>query len=87
MNRKWWIVIGLSVLLTVPTYIKHHLETSWKTFKLENNCYVTAVKEGEKNVPHAVGRGIIMLKGPDMEAWDCDGQIIWKEAEYLQRPS
>ncbi len=87
MNLTWKMIIILIILVAGPIYIKHHLEMSWKTFKLENNCYVTAVKEGERNVPHAVGRGIIMLKGPDMESWDCDGQIIWKEVEYRQRPS
>ena len=87
MKIAWMMIIGFIILLTVPTYIKHHLEMSWEIFKLENNCYVTAVKEGERNVPHAVGRGIIMLKGPDMESWDCDGQIIWKEVESRQRPS
>jgi hypothetical protein len=71
----------------VPTYIRHRLEMSWDTFKLENNCYVTAVKEGEKNVSHAVGMGTILLKGPDMESWDCNGRIIWKEVEHRQRPS
>ena len=87
MNVSWKVIIGFVVLLAVPNYINYRLERSWETFKLENNCYVTAVKEGERNVPHAVGRGIIMLKGPDMESWDCNGQIIWKEVEYRKRPS
>ncbi len=81
------ILIGFLILFAVSTYIKHYLETSWETFKLENSCYVTAVKEGERNVPHAVGMGVIMQKGPDMESWDCDGQIIWKEVEQRQRRS
>ncbi len=81
------ILIGFLILFAVSTYIKHYLETSWEIFKLENSCYVTAVKEGERNVPHAVGMGVIMQKGPDMESWDCDGQIIWKEVEHRQRPS
>ena len=80
-------IIGYLILLAVSLYIKHHLEMSWETFKLENSCYVTAVKEGERNVPHAVGMGVIMQKGPDMESWDCDGQIIWKEVEQRQRRS
>ena len=87
MNLAWKMIIGLIILLAVPTYINYRLEMSWETFKLENGCYVTAVKEGERNVPHAVGRGIIMVKGPDMESWDCNGEIIWKEAEYRKRPS
>jgi len=87
MNLARKIVFGFIILLAVSIYIKHYLETSWETFKLENSCYVTAVKEGERNVPHAVGLGIIMQKGPDMASWDCDGQIIWKEVEYRQRPS
>ncbi len=87
MNLAWKMVISLIILLVVPSYINYRLEMSWETFKLENNCYVTAVKEGERNVPHAVGRGIVMLKGPDMESWDCNGQIIWKEVESRNRPS
>ena len=87
MDLAWKMFIGFIILVAVPTYINHRLEMSWETFKLENSCYVTAVKEGERNVPHAVGRGIIMLKGPDMESWDCNGQIIWKEVEYSKRPS
>ena len=81
------IIFGFSILLAVSVYIKHHLETSWETFKLENSCYVTGIKEGERNVPHAVGLGVIMQKGPDMASWDCNGQIIWKEVEDRQRPS
>ncbi len=85
MVRK--MILGLIILLAVSVFIKHHLETSWETFKLENSCYVTAVKEGERNVPHAVGLGVIMQKGPDMASWDCNGRIIWKEVEDPQRPS
>ncbi|MGD1972532.1 MAG: hypothetical protein PVH85_06745 [Desulfobacterales bacterium] len=48
---------------------------------------MTDIKEGERNVPHAVGLGVIMQKGPDMASWDCNGQIIWKEVEDRQRPS
>ena len=87
MKNAQKIIVGFLLLLAVSTYIKHHLDSSWKTFKLENNCYVTAVKEGERNVPHAVGMGVIMLKGSDVESWDCDGQIIWKEVENQQQPS
>jgi hypothetical protein len=87
MNLPQRVIAGLIILLAVATYGKHHLETSWETFKLENNCYVTAVKEGERNVPHAVGRGVIMIKGPDMQSWDCDGQIIWKEVKAGRQPS
>ena len=87
MNLVWNMIICFIIVLAVPAYINHRLEMSWETFKLENSCYVTAVKEGERNVPHAVGMGIIMLKGPDMESWDCNGQIIWKEVEYRKRPS
>ena len=87
MNLVWKMIIGFTIIWAVPTYINHRLEMSWETFKLENSCYATAVKEGERNVPHAVGRGIIMLKGPDMESWDCNGQIIWKEVGYGKRPS
>ena len=87
MNLARKMIIGFIILLAVSIYIKHYLETSWETFKLENSCYVTAVKEGERNVPHAVGLGVIMQKGPDMESWDCDGRIIWEEVEYRQRPS
>lgn len=87
MNLAWKMIIGLIILLAVPNYINYRIKMSWETFKLENNCYVTAVKEGERNVPHAVGRGIVMVKGPDMVSWDCNGQIIWKEVEYSKRPS
>ena len=87
MKNAQKIIVGFLLLLAVSTYLKHHLDSSWKTFKLENNCYVTAVKEGERNVPHAVGMGVIMLKGSDVESWDCDGQIIWKEVENQQQPS
>ena len=87
MNLVRTIIFGFSILLAVSVYIKHHLETSWETFKLENSCYVTDIKEGERNVPHAVGLGVIMQKGPDMASWDCNGQIIWKEVEDRQRPS
>ena len=87
MKNAQKIIVCFLLLLAVSTYLKHHLDSSWKTFKLENNCYVTAVKEGERNVPHAVGMGVIMLKGPDVESWDCDGQIIWKEVENQQQPS
>ena len=87
MKNAQKIIVGFLLLLAVSTYLKHHLDSSWKTFKLEKNCYVTAVKEGERNVPHAVGMGVIMLKGPDVESWDCDGQIIWKEVENQQQTS
>ena len=86
MKLAWKIIIGLIILFAGPSYINHRLEMSWETFKLENNCYVGAIQEGERNVPHAVGRGIIMAKGPDMESWDCNGQIIWKEVDYRKRP-
>jgi hypothetical protein len=87
MKMARTMIFSLIILLAISIYIKHHIEASWETFKLENSCYVTAVKEGERNVPHAVGLGIIMQKGPDMECWDCNGQIIWREVEYRQRPS
>ena len=87
MNLVRTMIVGLIILLAVSISIKHYLESSWETFKLENSCYVTAVKEGERNVPHAVGLGVIMQKGPDMESWDCNGQIIWKEVEDQQWPS
>ena len=87
MNMPRTMIVGLIALLAISIYIKHYLETSWETFKLENSCYVTALKEGERNVPHAVGLGVIMLKGPDMESWNCNGQIIWKEVADRQRPS
>ena len=84
MNLVRTMIVGLIIFLAVSLSIKHYLESSWETFKLENSCYVTAVKEGERNVPHAVGLGVIMQKGPDMESWDCNGQIIWKEVEDRQ---
>ncbi len=87
MNLVRTMIVGLIILLAVSISIKHYLESSWETFKLENSCYVTAVEEGERNVPHAVGLGVIMQKGPDMEAWDCNGQIIWKEVGDRQRPT
>ncbi len=87
MNLVRTMIVGLIILLAVSISIKHYLESSWETFKLENSCYVRAVKEGERNVPHAVGLGVIMQKGPDMEAWDCNGQIIWKTVEDRQWPS
>jgi len=87
MNLARKIIFGFIILLAVSIYIKQHLESSWETLKLENSCYVTAVKEGERNVPHAVGLGVILQKGPDMASWDCNGRIIWKEVEYRQRPS
>jgi len=87
MNLVRTMIVGLIILLAVSSIRDSYLESSWETFKLENSCYVTAVKEGERNVPHAVGLGVIMQKGPDMESWDCNGQIIWKEVGDRRWPS
>lgn len=80
--KKQLTLVALFVLFcTTPFYIKYRLDRSWEAYKFENNCFAAQFQPGKVDSPMAIGRGLVMQRGPDKVGWNCDGRLIWREVE------
>lgn len=85
MKKQFALLTIFVLFCATPFYIKHRLDRSWEAYKFHNNCYAAEIQAGKMDTLMAIGRGLVMQRGPDRVGWNCDGKVVWREVEREKR--